>query len=92
MALTKLDHVNFWFQNSNGVFYELVFVADTGVGVAYKHGATIKSTPRRGLTKVDVTVDGASLAAWKTWHDSRRIYSAVYETTQDLDTVLNAAS
>ena len=92
MAITRPGRLKFMFQNSNGVFYELNFVLATGVGVARKHGLTIKSTPMYAASETAVTVDAASLAAWKTRHVSHAIHAAVYNTAQSLNTILNAAS
>lgn len=80
-----------WFENSNGKLYELSFDLTTGAGWAKLHGDSVQSSPQHGTTKVALTVDGASLSAWQSYHNSRRCYAAVYNTAQDLDTILNAS-
>lgn len=85
------DQVRFIYQNTNGVKYDVVFEYSTGVGYGQKR-TSFKDGPAHAVTKTAVTVDAGSLTAWKTWHNSRRIYSAVYNTTTALSSILNAAS
>jgi hypothetical protein len=92
MAINDTRRVKFVFQNSNGVYYDVDFVYDTGVGVARKHGLTIKSTPMYDASETAVTVDGGSLTDWQAMSNSARQIEAVYNTTQALNAILNAAS
>lgn len=92
MAVTNSWRVTFRFQNSNDVFYDISIDHDTGVGVARKHGLTVKGSPMHDATETALTVDGASLATWKNYANSQRQHAAVYNTAQALNTILNAAS
>lgn len=84
--------ISFVMQNTNGVYYDVVFDATTGVGKGTKHGLTYKSVPLVSPTVTTVTVDAGSLSAWKGYHRTRMLIAAVYNTTQTLDAILNAAS
>jgi hypothetical protein len=92
MAINDTRRAKFVFQNSNGVYYDVSIIYDTGVGVARKHGLTIKSTPLYDASETAITVDGASLTEWQAMSNSARQIEAVYNTAQALNTILNAAS
>jgi hypothetical protein len=86
------DWYTFLFENSNGKLYE-VTIDHAGVGVGRLQGTKVNTSPSQqlSLTETALTVDGASLVAWRAYHVSRKTYAAVYNTAQDLDTLLNAA-
>jgi hypothetical protein len=92
MAINDTRRAKFVFQNTLGVYYDVSIAYDTGVGVARKHGLTIKSTPMYDASETALTVDGASLTAWQAMSNSARQIEAVYNTAQTLDAILNAAS
>ena len=74
MAITKKTRVQFRFENSNGVLYDVEFVHDTGVGFARKHAVGIThDSPRHDVTETALTVDSADLTAWKSYHRFSRI-------------------
>lgn len=92
MALVRPGRVTFWFENDNAVLYEVSIVKDTGEGRATKHGSVITGVPMFDGTETALTVDTASLSAWQGYHTSRMARAAVYNTTQDLATILDDAS
>lgn len=86
-------YCKFRFQNSNAVHYDVAFIVATGVGKAFKHGLTRKASHLiPSLPSTALTVDAGSLTAWKALKNEGRKVAAVYNTTQALNTILNAAS
>jgi hypothetical protein len=90
---------SFLFENSNGIRYRVLFNVTTGVGSARK----ITGVNSRGdgpsvngggvtITPVAVTIDSGARATAGTCHVSRLMHAAIYNTTQTLNTILNAAS
>jgi hypothetical protein len=95
MAITRTDTVDFLFENANGRLYTVSINKNTGAGVARLQpkvdGVNVVEDKNFDNTETTVQVDGGSLAAWRGWHLSRKIYAAVYNTTQTLSARLNAA-
>jgi len=81
----------FVFENSNGRCYRVTLFAD-GTGRGRLLGKTKESTPEYANTDVALTVDAGSLATFFTWKVSRLSSSAVFNTSQALNAVLNAAA
>ena len=88
MAITRRDTFRFLYEDNDGELYELEFDYD-GNGTSIKHGGTLKSLAGKDTARVTVTVDTASLAAWRAYHPSRKVRAAVYNTSQALETILN---
>ena len=93
MATKDQSQRRFIFENSNGIRYD-VRLNHNGTGEAYKlSGSSSKGDrTKNSITKVALTIDAGSVVASRNWHPSRLCVAAIYNTSNTLNTVLNAGS